>query len=347
MTPRRTTALALSVLLAACNFPGTPTASPSATLAPSPIPLPPRATASETPALPPTLTPLPPRLPLPDETILILEPGPGSRVTSPVHVAGIADPTFEQHLVIRIVLDDGTQLTLQPTTIGVDVGNRGPFAADVPFSVSGEQRASIQVYATSARDGGITHLASVGATLAAGGAPEIAPAAPHPEQLVIFQPALGETISGGIVHVEGYGRASFEGTLVVEVYDADGNQVGSQSLIVDAPEAGAGQPGPFSVDVPYTVSGEGPGRIVVVEDHRPEGGLGSAVAEALAARGQSLVLAHLAVRGMPGSASPEEQRAAAGIDAAAIAAAVRRLAAGEAGPDAPLQASPAGRGDGL
>ena len=89
------------------------------------------------------------------------------------------------------------------------------------------------------------------------------------------------------------------------------------------------------------------GRVVVVEDHRPEGGLGSAVAEALATRGQSLRLAHLAVRGMPGSASPEEQRAAAGIDAAAIAAAVRRLATGEAGPDAPLQASPAGRGDGL
>ena len=265
MIPRRTTALALSVLLAACNFPGTPTTSLSPTLAPSPTLLPPRATASEAPALRPTSTSLPARLPLPEETILILEPGPGSRVTSPVHVAGIADPTFEQHLVIRIVLDDGTQLTLQPTTIGVDVGNRGPFAADVPFSVSGEQRASIQVYATSARDGGITHLASVGATLAAGGAPEIAPAAPHPEQLVIFQPALGETISGGIVHVEGYGRASFEGTLVVEVYDADGNQVGSQSLIVDAPEAGAGQPGPFSVDVPYTVSGEGPGRIVVVD----------------------------------------------------------------------------------
>jgi len=101
----------------------------------------------------------------------------------------------------------------------------------------------------------------------------------------------------------------------------------------------------------WVVCGDGElaegGGIVVVEDHRPEGGLGSAVAEALATRGQSLRLAHLAVRGMPGSASPEEQRAAAGIDAAAIAAAVRRLAAGEAGPDAPLQASPAERGDDL
>ena len=42
MTPRRTTALALSVLLAACNFPGTPTTSLSPTLAPSPTLLPPR-----------------------------------------------------------------------------------------------------------------------------------------------------------------------------------------------------------------------------------------------------------------------------------------------------------------
>jgi transketolase len=68
------------------------------------------------------------------------------------------------------------------------------------------------------------------------------------------------------------------------------------------------------------------GRLVVVEDHRPEGGLGSAVAEAMADRGLPLRMAHLAVRGIPRSASPQEQRAAAGIDAAAIAQAVTRLA---------------------
>ena len=68
------------------------------------------------------------------------------------------------------------------------------------------------------------------------------------------------------------------------------------------------------------------GRLVVVEDHRPEGGLGSAVAEAMASRGLPLRMAHLAVRGIPRSGSPHEQRAAAGIDAAAIAQAVTRLA---------------------
>ena len=68
------------------------------------------------------------------------------------------------------------------------------------------------------------------------------------------------------------------------------------------------------------------GRIVVAEDHRPEGGLGSAVAESLLAdRGTSVSFAHLAVRDMPGSGSGEELLAWAGIDADHIAAAARRL----------------------
>jgi transketolase len=68
------------------------------------------------------------------------------------------------------------------------------------------------------------------------------------------------------------------------------------------------------------------GRIVIAEDHRPEGGLGSAVVEALLAAGTSnLSLAHLAVRGMPGSGSSNELLAWADIDADHIASAARRV----------------------
>ncbi len=69
------------------------------------------------------------------------------------------------------------------------------------------------------------------------------------------------------------------------------------------------------------------GRIVIAEDHHPEGGLGSAVTDALLAAGQrDLSVVHLAVREMPGSGSGEELLAWAGIDASHIAAAARRLA---------------------
>jgi transketolase len=79
------------------------------------------------------------------------------------------------------------------------------------------------------------------------------------------------------------------------------------------------------------------GRIVIAEDHHPEGGLGSAVADALLAAGQQdLSTAHLAVRGMPGSGTGAELLAWAGIDASHIAAAARRLTGGPAaGPSAP------------
>ena len=69
------------------------------------------------------------------------------------------------------------------------------------------------------------------------------------------------------------------------------------------------------------------GRIVIAEDHHPEGGLGSAVTDALLAAGQrDLSVAHLAVREMPGSGTGPELLAWAGIDAGHIATAARRLA---------------------
>jgi transketolase len=69
----------------------------------------------------------------------------------------------------------------------------------------------------------------------------------------------------------------------------------------------------------------GTGRIVVAEDHWPEGGLGEAVRSALAEVSPAPRIATLAVRGMPGSGTPEEMLDAAGISARHIAAAVRAL----------------------
>jgi transketolase len=68
------------------------------------------------------------------------------------------------------------------------------------------------------------------------------------------------------------------------------------------------------------------GRIVVAEDHHPEGGLGSAVTCALLGAGASnLHIAHLAVRDMPGSGTGFELLAWAGIDADHIVTAARKL----------------------
>ena len=65
--------------------------------------------------------------------------------------------------------------------------------------------------------------------------------------------------------------------------------------------------------------------IVTVEDHWPEGGLGDAVLGAIADQDERPRVVKLAVSGMPHSGKPAELLAAAGIDAAHISDAARRL----------------------
>jgi transketolase len=72
------------------------------------------------------------------------------------------------------------------------------------------------------------------------------------------------------------------------------------------------------------------GRVIVVEDHWGEGGLGSAVLECFATHtasredgGTDFRMTHLHPTELAGSATPAQQLAVAGIDAAHIAEAVR------------------------
>jgi transketolase len=68
------------------------------------------------------------------------------------------------------------------------------------------------------------------------------------------------------------------------------------------------------------------GRLVVVEDHWIEGGLGDSVQEAFTGgQGELPRVVKLAVHEMPGSGTPAEMLHAAGIDADHIAAAVKKL----------------------
>jgi transketolase len=68
------------------------------------------------------------------------------------------------------------------------------------------------------------------------------------------------------------------------------------------------------------------GRLIVVEDHYPQGGIGAAVLEALASDSPPRVV-HLAVRDLPTSGKPEELMNAAGISSKQIVAAAIKLVA--------------------
>ncbi|MGY2746770.1 transketolase [Arthrobacter sp. UYCu723] len=83
---------------------------------------------------------------------------------------------------------------------------------------------------------------------------------------------------------------------------------------------------PIDVDTLRRTCLETGGRIVVAEDHYPQGGIGSAVLEALASTNTpELHIALLAVKGLPTSGEPQDLLDAAGISAHHIVAAARSL----------------------
>ncbi|QSB15677.1 transketolase [Natronosporangium hydrolyticum] len=82
---------------------------------------------------------------------------------------------------------------------------------------------------------------------------------------------------------------------------------------------------PIDADALRTAARE-TARLLTVEDHWPEGGLGDAVLEVFADGGVDLPrIRKLAVRTMPGSAHPEQQLHAAGLDADSITRAAAEL----------------------
>jgi len=82
---------------------------------------------------------------------------------------------------------------------------------------------------------------------------------------------------------------------------------------------------PVDVDTLRAAAEATGGRLVTVEDHWPEGGLGEAVLSAFADADERPRVVKLAVRDMPTSGKPAELLAAAGIDAEHISAAARQV----------------------
>lgn len=217
------------------------------------------------------------------EAILILEPGITSNVTSPVRVAGLADPAFEQTVIVQVSDESGETVGALATQIQADVSQRGPFEVEVPFTVSADQAGRILVFTISPRDGGLTHLASVEVTLLASGAATINPAERHKESIAIFEPQLLASISGGTLHLSGFSDYVFENVLNVALCGAGGggvsdllcgtadNLLATGTVNVNSPDIG--QPGPFEGDLSYTVAGGIPARLVVYNTSPRDGGI--------------------------------------------------------------------------
>ncbi len=109
------------------------------------------------------------RLVLPRSGITITAPASGSTINGSVHVSGEGS-AFENTLAVEVRTASGGVLVRGVAMItGVDMGQTGPYAADLSFTPPAtSQPGRVVVFATSPRDGSVVDQACVDVTLQGG-----------------------------------------------------------------------------------------------------------------------------------------------------------------------------------
>jgi hypothetical protein len=203
----------------------------------------------------------------PLESIVITAPRPNQGVRTGFVVAGVADSTFEQRLSILVRDQTGRVIGSAAAQIQAPIGQRGPYSATIQLPLYlPPQPGRVIVYAISPRDGGPVQLSSVDVQLSSDAPSNVAALSPDQrEAIVITAPQPGATLRGS-VHV--VAETMYTDNLVIEVRGQNNETLGRVTRTLENAE---GLPAPLIVDVPFRVTNDPPGRIVIYVLHPRDG----------------------------------------------------------------------------
>ncbi len=107
-------------------------------------------------------------------------------------------------------------------------------------------------------------LNSVNILLLPTGAPELLPSSALNQVIIIQEPAPGKVIKDSTVLVSGLARTDLRHPLKVELISEDGKILGQR--LATNPQSTSELYGVFTAEVPYSVPGTTPARLIVFED---------------------------------------------------------------------------------
>jgi hypothetical protein len=226
----------------------TPSIAPQELSSPIPSSLPEMTSApvglpTRTPTLTPTLT-------IPDAAIQIFEPGPLSRIVSPLQLRAWVKPGGDGRVRVELLGEDGRLLVRKILRYGAD-DRRFFLDETLVFEISGVAetgRLQISTYDTYDR---LVSLASQEVILLSVGENQINPSGELTELVIIQEPLPNKLIQGKTLVVSGLARTFNGQDLLVELIARDGRVVGYRQAFV--PEGVEGIHIPFVVDVPFSV----------------------------------------------------------------------------------------------
>jgi hypothetical protein len=212
------------------------------------------ATASATPrfnrTFTPTVTPG-----ISNATILLYNPGPMSKLTSPIQLSASLEPGPGGDVVIELLGEDGR--ILYRKLITYTTRDWVLISEDVEFSISAAAETARLQISTDDEQGRVMALASVDVLLLSMGDDDLNPPADLLEALIIREPIPNTLIQGGKVVVTGLVRTSGDQPLLIELLDTKGVVVGYRQAVVTVPADPWANQGyaTFSAEVPYSVDG--------------------------------------------------------------------------------------------
>ncbi len=237
-TPEPGKASPTAELVALASTP-TPTQIPvSASATPAP------GRATRTPTFTPTLS-------IPEAQIQIRQPGPLSKVISPIIVYGNLKPGSTGRVRLELLGEGGRLLVRKLMNYRNDIGRLG-LSEEVDYEISAVAEAGRLQISTYDQYGRMEELSSVDLILLSMGEADLNPPGLLTEPIVIQEPLPNKLIQGGKVLVSGLARVSSDQPLLIELIAANGSVVGYRQAGVTVDPAGGYTP--FMVEVPYQIS---------------------------------------------------------------------------------------------
>ncbi len=200
--------------------------------------------------------------PIPVADIAIFNPGPLSKVVSPISLVAYVVPGTDDRARVELWGEDG-RLMYRKIFNFTTPNPQGRVVTEIIFETPGVAETGHLLIQTQDEYGRIMALASIDLILLSSGEADISIASDTLAPVVIQTPIDKELIRGDKLLVEGLARTASEQPLLVEIVAADGRILASRLAGVTPTQKG--EHNPFSVEIPYQISAPTWVRVVVSE----------------------------------------------------------------------------------
>jgi hypothetical protein len=232
---------------------GLPTETPTITLTPTRTRRPRTPTMTFTPSATFTLDPS-------NVILRIAAPGPMSKLVSPINFVVYIAPDYTGLTRIELIGEDGRELYRKVFRTYSNVGYTTRVDEQINFEIHGAAEVARLQISTLDEYNRLQSYNSVRVLLMAVGENELSPAFPLQEYLVLRRPRKGDEVSGGELTVRGEYQPLNDTPVVMELFDIDGNIIGSRVLYFNHAD---GSYQVFETTIPYKVEKKMPARLVI------------------------------------------------------------------------------------